>query len=220
MPGQLVQNLPTPFRDDPATHNFLKAFEKVLLGVDDQTTVDTKSFRGLEQLIAQLPTYFDPAQTPEPFLPWLAGWLAFTLRADLDKAKHRQFIAQLPELYKWRGTPRSLLAIVKIFTNRDATITLSPTDPLYFQVMIDFSDLVKGKQQNEFDRVLAIAHALVRREKPAHTFYVLIPVFETFRLGGTVNNVYTPFYAQVGGGVDAAGNAIGNTRLGASAWDK
>jgi phage tail-like protein len=219
MAAQLMQSLPTPFREDRATNDFLKAFEKVLLGVKDTTTIGADPFRGIEELIAQLPAYFDPMATPEAFLPWLAGWLAFTLRADLDKAKHREFIAQLPELYQWRGTPRSLLKIVKTFTNRDATVTLSPTDPLCFQVMIDLSDLVKGKQQTEFDRVLAIAHALVRRERPAHTCYVLIPVFETFRLGGTVNNVYTPFYAQLGGGVDSAGNPIGNTRLGASSWD-
>jgi phage tail-like protein len=219
MPGQLVQNLPTPFRADPATNDFLQAFEKVLLGSADRTSIGRQPFRGIEESIAQLPTYFDPAQTPEEFLPWLAGWLAFALRADLDKAKHRQFIAQLPELYRWRGTPRSLLAIVKTFTNRDATITLSATTPLCFQVNIDLSDLVKSTQQTEFDRVLAIAHALVRRERPAHTCYELIPVFPTFRLGGPVNNVYTPFFAQLGGGVDAAGNPIGNTRLGAAAWD-
>lgn len=219
MADQLLQSLPMPFREDAATRDFLQAFEKVLLGSADAVTIGPESFLGIEEEIARLPTYFDSANTPESFLPWLAGWLALSLRADLDKAKHRAFIAQLPDVYKWRGTPQSLIALLRTFTNRDATVTPVPDKPLCFVVTIDFSDLIVGKAPSEVIRLRAIAADLIDRERPAHTCYELMPIFPSFRLGGTLPDGTETFFAQLGG-VDAAGKLIGDTLLGVAQWDK
>src|SRR3954454_7287267 len=79
-----LQYLPAIFHQDPFIGRFLLAFEAVLSGPGyaDQA--------GLEQLIGDLPAYVDPQTTPEEFLPWLAGWVALSLRADWDADTKRR----------------------------------------------------------------------------------------------------------------------------------
>ena len=69
-----------------------------------------------ERTIAGIATYFDPSRTPEDFLPWLASWTAFSLRADLGRDKQRDFIAKIISLYRRRGTKQNLVDLLKIFT--------------------------------------------------------------------------------------------------------
>ena len=134
--GFLLNQLPTPYRvdsqiyRDPATGqeatvyptaDFLRAFEAVLLqGIPDDQDRNTPEPLGLERLIDKLSTYFVAgerrrpldAKTPEEFLPWLASWLAFSMRADLPASARRDFVHNLTVLYRWRGTQENLKRVL------------------------------------------------------------------------------------------------------------
>jgi phage tail-like protein len=176
------------------------------------------SIQGLEPTIANIWRFFDPHLTPPDFLPWLASWLAFLLRNDIIRddvpqqekfQKQREFIANMSELYRWRGTKKNMIKLFEIFTGHAPTVS-EPFDdnhPHFFTVLLNLSDVIRGKDQAEVDRQIEIAHALIRLEKPAHTHYQLLLQFPTFRIGS--ENPQTDFFTVVGV----------NTRLGSAQWD-
>jgi hypothetical protein len=85
-------------------------------------------------------------------------------------------------------------------------IAADEANPHYFTVLLDLSDLVIGKEQQEVDRQMEIAHALIRLEKPAHTRYKFEPIFPTFRIGSQAQG--TKYCTQV----------EKNTRIGVAEW--
>src|ERR1700727_226043 len=115
--GRFLAHLPAIYQEqDPPDllGSFLAAFERVLLGEDESRRRSRKpaskrdrrapSVEGLGKKIARLYKLFDPRDTPEEFLPWLASWAALTLRANLSTAKQRNLIAHIIPLYRIRGT--------------------------------------------------------------------------------------------------------------------
>ncbi len=199
-PGRLLQYLPAMYREDPFLGRFLAAFEDVLLGPADGSGVP---LRGLEQVIDGLATLFDPMQTPEEFLPWLARWTAFSLRADLPPAKQRDFIANAIQLYRWRGTKHNLQKLMAIFTVLRPVVTepeaaelqvgvhstvgvdtyLAGAPPHFFQVTISLPDELRSQPLEVRERQLEIARDLIEMEKPAHTTYRLDVIFPSMQVG-------------------------------------
>lgn len=191
MTSQLLDDLPALFRQDPFLGRFLLAFEKVLIGIDDATpfppVASGQPSNGLEQTIGRMADYFDPASTPADFLPWLASWVALTLRADLDEKRRRDFIARIAQRYRRRGTAANLAELLSIFTVGRPEIVEDET-PFHFTVTIYLPALSGfGGDPAEYpefiDRQTTIAHALVELEKPAHTTYRLNPVFPSLQVG-------------------------------------
>jgi phage tail-like protein len=133
---------------------FLRAFETVLSGTDTEQP-------GLETTISHLADYLDPATTNAEFLPWLAGWVTLSLRADWDEATKRSFIQQIVPLYRLRGTKAGLERMLELYIGQ---LRLSEADP----------ELLQRKQE--------IARAIIDQEKPAHTFYALQVAVPTMRL--------------------------------------
>ncbi len=201
--SRLIEYLPAIYQDDPFVGQFLLAFEKVLLGRQDgvpfpEVGVDFPA-KGLEESIAGIATYFDPKQTPEDFLPWLASWVALSLRADLDVMRQRDFIANIVQLYRRRGTKKNLQDLLAIFTVGTPIVTETATEefqigvhstigqntylrggpPHFFTVTISLPRAAPAVQE----RQMAIAHALIELGKPAHTFYELKPIFPSMRIG-------------------------------------
>lgn len=119
-PSKLLEYLPEIYQDEPFLGQFLLAFEKILLGRVDGIDYSEK---GLEEKIANLHTYFDPQQTPPDFLPWLASWTALSLRADLGIQQQRDFIANIVQRYRYRGTKANLEELLKLFIKGTPTIT-------------------------------------------------------------------------------------------------
>jgi phage tail-like protein len=208
-PSRLLDYLPAIYRTDPFLGRFLRAFEKILLGRDDGVDVCYKDgapvsrednpdicYRGLEETIADLAAYFDPQQTPEEFLSWLAGWAALSLRADLPVGIQRQFIANMVYRYRFRGTKANLQELLRIFVRGRPEITetavaelqigihstigedtyLRGGPPHFFRVTIVLPEELQGRPR-ELARQLAIARAIIELEKPAHTAYELIPIY-------------------------------------------
>ncbi|MFY1671336.1 phage tail protein [Plantactinospora sp. WMMB334] len=177
--SRYLDHLPAMFRGDPFAGRFLLAFEAVLTGRDD---VD-----GLEQLIERSARYLDPMETDEDFLPWLAGWVALSLRADWDVARKKGFIREVVPLYRQRGTLAGLRRMLEIYLNpladqvtREDVVILDRFDAPdhYFQVQLTLGD----SDPVGLRRVQEVARAIIDREKPAHTFYALKVVVPTMRI--------------------------------------
>src|SRR5207244_1734063 len=89
----------------------LYALLEVLTGVD---APEGAPAQGLEQTIAALAVLFDPARTPEGFLPWLAGWAALSLETDWSVVQQRAFLSRVIPLYRRRGTRENLRELLRI----------------------------------------------------------------------------------------------------------
>ncbi|MGH8564166.1 MAG: phage tail protein [bacterium] len=186
-----LQYLPAIYHEDELLRRFLQAFETVLLGDanDDEILFRARrleesdqleKIKGLEKKIASLPYYFDPHRAPERFLPWLTSWTGFALRADLPPEKNRDFIASAISLYRMRGTKANMGRLLEIFTSRKATVRDDLTgQPFHFRIGISLDN----PDHNYVAQQQAIAHALVEREKPAHTSYKLVIYFPKMKIG-------------------------------------
>jgi hypothetical protein len=187
--SRYLAHLPALFQDDDFAGTFLLAFERVLTGVaGDDPPNFPRVPPGLERILDTIESYFDPASAPDEFLPWLAGWVATSLREDWDAATRRSFIAHIIPLYRRRGTARALQTLLQIYLNptgdprRDAGVEVlevpKPTDPSYptpfppryFQVRFT----VVERDPVILARRASIATEIIDREKPAHTYYGLM----------------------------------------------
>lgn len=107
-----------------------------------------------ESLIENLPLLFDPGATPDqpfqPWLDWLAGWLAFELDETWDKDKRRQALADAFDLYRQRGTIEGLRRFIHLY----AGVTARITEPTRFASLWSLGEVsVLG-----FNTMLAPAH--------------------------------------------------------------
>lgn len=184
------QYLPTILQTDEFLGRFLLAFEHMLSGVPDAVkppvAADTDRAlavgdRSIEATIDRLQDCFNPEAAPAEFLPWLAGWVALSLRDDWSEATQRQFIRRILSLYKIRGTRTALETMLKIYLNNEqetVRIYEFDTPAYYFQVELELStpDLTNYRRKERVTR------AIIELEKPAHTFYSLRILMPTMRL--------------------------------------
>jgi phage tail-like protein len=169
-----LDHLPAVFREDKLLGEFLSAFEAVLGELED-------TIAGFAD------TYLDPRQTPPDFLPWLAGWVGLTLRADWDPSTKAAFIEEIVPLYRKRGTLAGLRRMLEVYLGKvggdDVTIFDDfQATPHFFQVMLVLSTAARESRQQNWE----IARAIIDREKPAHTFYALRVEIPTMRLPFTL----------------------------------
>lgn len=204
--NQLLQYLPEVFQEDHATRDFLLAFEKILLSrIDVGETADKintdellNNLQGLEQILDDLARYFTPGTNsengaPDEFLPWLSQWVALSLRWDItsdqgtNNARRREFIAEMAQLYRYRGTKKSMQKLLAIFSQadeKDVHIDDEVEDkPYFFRILLPLEEFKDSDHKKEFERRMELAHSVIRLEKPAHTYYQLIPNVITFRIG-------------------------------------
>jgi phage tail-like protein len=199
-----LQYLPAIFQEDADQQGvsfigrFLLAFEKILSGLGDPDSP------GLEEIIAGIDTYFKPgpghipsARTPDGFLPWLASWVALTLRADWAPEEQRRFLSRIVPLYRKRGTKAGLEEMLHTYTGMGVEIFeyhkpfvvgetstvgvdtyIGGGPPHFFWVKMVFTDLDPA-----FERRVQIARAIIDQEKPAHTYYHLEVVIPTMQIG-------------------------------------
>jgi phage tail P2-like protein len=203
-----LEYLPAYLQSDPFLGRFLLAFEQGLSGIPALEPVPfrphiltsgSESPVGLETVISQIHTYLDPEKTPVDFLPWLAGWVALSLREEWDEAVKRQFISQIVPLYRLRGTIRGLKKMLTIYLENsglsypDRTISVFefPDHPHYFQVQLALPSN-QVIQPDRYWRECRAAQLIINEEKPAHTFYALRILTLTMQLTQTWGCCY-PF---------------------------
>jgi phage tail-like protein len=194
-----LQHLPAIFHETAAEEaqadlphflgRFLLAFEKLLSGLGDP------QHPGVEERLDRIHQLFDPQTTPEDFLPWLAGWVALSLRDDWQTEAKRRFIGYAVALYRLRGTRQGLklaLATYSGFAPDSIDIT-ERHDPLVVGVhsTVGVDTIIGGAPPYSFwvtmnvpanwrpapgesaTRQQAIVRAIIDQEKPAHTVYNL-----------------------------------------------
>jgi phage tail-like protein len=188
-----VDYLPTILQADPFVGKFLLAFESVMSGLSPRDRGDEFP-KGLEEYIDNIHTYFNPGRpegsdkAPSEFLPWLAGWVALSLRDEWKEETKRQFISQIVPLYRLRGTKAGLEKMLTLYLeSSDLPNKVDVYDefdnlPQYFQVQLTSPD---GDPENYW-RMARIAKAIIDQEKPAHTYYVLRILVRTMRLTGNI----------------------------------
>ena len=205
----LLQYLPAIFQQEESRlGQFLKAFEKILIGIDDGVEIEKNTDqngkgktvfdnKGLEEVVDLLPVLFDPIETPEEFLTWLSDWTAFSIRADLTVNQQRNFLANIIRLYRRRGTKENLQELLSIFTVGRPEINepegsefnvgssrvnedtyIGGQRPHYFTVRIFLPDI----STKLIRRQIQIARALIDLEKPAHTNYNLEVFHKTMKI--------------------------------------
>jgi phage tail-like protein len=190
-----LQYLPAIFGEDPFLGRFLLAFEKILTGPERS---EGEPERGLEQIIAGIPTLFDPDEAPEEFLDWLSGWVALSLRADWAPDQKRRFLANIVKLYRWRGTKRNLEELLKTYSQGHVeiledevisfeigdgcevgkTTRLGGAPPHFFQVTVT----LPNPDPETLGREMKIVRALIDLQKPAHTAYEVHSVHYTMQI--------------------------------------
>jgi phage tail-like protein len=205
-----LDSLPAIYSDGaaPGAPNFLGrfllAFEHLLTGVGDEAEP------GLDERIDRIHRYFDPRQAPPEFLDWLAGWVALTLRGDLDpvagagaapaerRALARGLIASAVPLYRTRGTKRGLEALLRLFTGGLAPTITEMTGAFQVGVsQIGRDTILNGGAPHFFHvqlrlpnpdpdtlrRSEALVRAILDVEKPAHTRYTLTVETPSMQVG-------------------------------------
>ena len=177
-----IQYIPAILQTDEVVSQFLLAFEEILTGQIFPAETNpgiinnfTSHPPGIEAVIESIHTYFDPDLTPEEFLPWLASWVALSLRDDWQPATKRDFIKKIVHLYRLRGTKEGLAQILSLYLNSvklpDNVIIYEEDEypDYYFQVALRLPRLEYSRYWQE----VRIAKAIIDQEKPAHTYYGL-----------------------------------------------
>lgn len=197
---------------------FLLAFEQVLTGLGDpdepgieerldgivDPTSGSVRLAGSERYFEPGPDLDPEQRAPVEFLDWLAGWVALTLRADLDEFRQRDFIARAVSLYHERGTRQGLEHLIQVYTRLAPTIDelnspfqigvrstigadtiLGGGGPHYFRVLLRLSpgDQSQGTMAEQLRRQIEIVRAIIDLAKPAHTFYDLDVQTPSFTIG-------------------------------------
>ena len=103
----LNRYLPAAYREDKVSAAFLDRFLANVEGL----------FTTKENRVAAAHGLWDTRVAPAQALDWLAGWLGAELEPDWDPARKRLFIAHAELLFRWRGTPAGLKALIDIATD-------------------------------------------------------------------------------------------------------
>lgn len=171
-------NLPAWLRRDARLGQVLLAFERILDGAALPEGTPEPAEPGLTRTIERLPTYLRPGpgepdarRAPAEFVPWLARWVAVSLRDEWDDETRRRVVAEATRLYRLRGTREGLRRMIAVYVGLPEAVTIVEFTavPHFFQVEVRLSSR-DPKALARFDRSI---RAIVDQEKPAHTFYGL-----------------------------------------------
>jgi len=187
-PSSYMEFLPAVYRqgevDGKANFlgRFLKIFEKLLSGIDDDGKAQAREVVGIEQILDKIHDYVDPLFTPPmagssqdiaDFLAYLANWVALSLDENWDERSKRRLLKRIVPLYKRRGTKAGLTEYLEIFVGSNVAIDeflVGESLPHFFVVTITFSDISNIGFVSE---TVNATKAILDLEKPAHTYYKL-----------------------------------------------
>jgi len=103
----LDRYLPAIYRADAVSAGFLDRFLANVEGL----------FTTLEARVETAHGFIDTRIAPESGLDWLAGWLGAEPGTDWDATRRRLLIDHAELLFRWRGTPAGLKAMIDLATD-------------------------------------------------------------------------------------------------------
>jgi phage tail-like protein len=177
---------------------FLKIFEKILSGIDDNGKAQAREVIGIEQILDKIHDYFDPLFTPSltgsnqdtaDFLTYLANWVALSLDENWLPNPKRRLLKRIVPLYQRRGTREGLTEYLRIFVGDHIAIDDLPQGfvigttgqigvdtfvggllPHFFIVTLTFPNITNFGFVGE---TVSATKAILDLEKPVHTYYAL-----------------------------------------------
>lgn len=124
-PHPLVDGLPAIFRQDGMIEESPGIFVS-----DDRARLTREFLAGLDTVLApvfatldSLDAYLDPRLTPPDFLPWLASWVGLDRDERWTDEQLRELMAVAIQLYRKRGTPGGIKALVSAYTGVEPEVT-------------------------------------------------------------------------------------------------
>jgi len=135
--------------------------------------------------------YYDPRETPQHFLNWLASWVALTLDVDWPDVKKRKMIRAAAEMYRYRGTKRAMREVLEIFLGKRPSIqenawpyagfrigissTVAEDTIILPPIQLDHCFMVHIPVASDeiTEEMVVKVHNIIKMEKPAHATYFL-----------------------------------------------
>jgi phage tail-like protein len=107
-----LRYLPATYQEDAIGRDFLERFlslfESMSLEIDEKISTVTQ--------------YFDADVQGKEFLDWMSSWLAIITDENWPESKQRRLLKESFELYKYRGTQKTLRRVIEIFTESKVVI--------------------------------------------------------------------------------------------------
>ena len=100
-----LRHLPEIYQEDAASAAFLERFLSIFESI----------FTDIEADIGAAIRYLDPDGVPSEYVGWLERWLALETDETWSTDARRELLRGAPELFKYRGTRRGVLATLDIF---------------------------------------------------------------------------------------------------------
>jgi len=148
-------------------------------------------FGSVDTILENGDRYYNPHECPADFIPWLASWIAMVIDIDWPEEKKRAILKRAVDLYRIRGTRRSIILFLKLFTGHEPSITENEWPFNGFRVGVDarigidsvvlppvnlnqcFIVTMPVKFNDVSPEMVARIHRIIQAEKPAHTHYYL-----------------------------------------------
>lgn len=129
----------------------------------------------LEQRQDHIAAYVDPRTCPSAVLPWLAGWLGVTLRADWSDGRRRRLLTEAFELIRWQGTPYALVRLIELATEVTPEVVADDRRACVIRVRLPLAARAArgGAERRAADALTREVESLVRAHKPAHVGYII-----------------------------------------------
>jgi phage tail-like protein len=168
--ADLLRLLPAVYQQTAAPGSPLMALLAVMEGMHAPSEV----------VIGRLGSYFDPYQTPDEFVPFLAGWVDLArfltpvaegeAQFAAGMGRLRELMASAAYLSSWRGTAKGLLRFLEIATGIagfvvEEQVMGADNRPRPFHIRIVAPQVAQLHQ--------SLIERIIEAEKPAYVTYEL-----------------------------------------------
>lgn len=148
-----LQYLPGVFSEDEMLGRFLLIPESINAPI--------------EWLIDNFDMFLDARYTPPDWLQWFGSWFDVFIPATLPVERQRKIVQELPTLFLYRGTRKSLARHLELVFGVEPTIQEPRDAPATFAVTLALNDAERLEINQQ------IAERIIESQRPAHTSYTL-----------------------------------------------
>ena len=107
-----LRYLPATYQEDARGQDFLERY----LSLYESMSLE------IDEKVSNITQYFDADVQGKEFLDWLSSWLAILIDENWPESKQRILLKESFELYKCRGTQKTLRRMIEIYTGSKVAI--------------------------------------------------------------------------------------------------